>query len=256
MNDYAHIVVSRIDSISLIIKKRNERTSILNRPCFGLSFCREGELCYSFKGREYISNSGCAIFLPAGQSYHIFCRTAGSFPLINFSCTSECVPDEFLTLPISNLELFDHDFSKMSETIKSMSDCQYRLLSIFYSIMNRLTKESLSLVNIPEILRPGINYMQSHLNDPALSNTDLAKCCHISEVYFRRLFSEVFGMSPKQYILTKRVERSADLLMDQSLSIAEIASLCGFVTLYNYYRVFRRQMNCTPNEYRKANLLD
>lgn len=255
MNDYSHIIVSGIDSISLIKKKTDEITFISDRFCYGLSFCREGELHYWLDEKEYISDPKCAIFLPQGQSYKIISPTAGTFPLINFSCTGTCMPDEFLVLPIASLEPYDRDFEKMSDVIKTVSDCQFRLLSSFYAMMHRLTQDSLSFVDIPPILHPGINYLRNHLCDESLSNDELAKQCHISEVYFRKLFNEVFHVSPHQYIIDKRLERSVDLLKDPSLSIPDIASLCGFSTLCNFYRLFRLRMKCTPSEYRNRNKL-
>ncbi len=46
----------------------------------------------------------------------------------------------------------------------------------------------------------------------------LAKEATLSEFYFHRSFKNAFGISPHQYVLNKRLEKSVELLKDGILS--------------------------------------
>ena len=96
--------------------------------------------------------------------------------------------------------------------------------------------------------------IKSSYSDPALTNESLASECKISEVYFRKLFKEHFGISPKQYVIDVRLERARQLLTEGSVSLAQISEACGFTNQYHFSRIFKERVGLTPSEYRKKNL--
>ena len=58
------------------------------------------------------------------------------------------------------------------------------------------------------------------------------------------------GLTLGKYITAKRLERAQSLLKSNEYSIAEIAELCGIAD-YNYFsRLFKKQFNITPRDYR------
>jgi len=95
--------------------------------------------------------------------------------------------------------------------------------------------------------------MLEHFDDAALSNEILASQSGISEIYFRRLFKEMFGTTPKQYILELRIKKACKLLMESSSNISEIAEACGFSSVYHFCRAFKSITSLTPTEYSKQN---
>ena len=48
----------------------------------------------------------------------------------------------------------------------------------------------------------------------------LARAAHLSVVHFSREFSRVFGETPHQYLLTRRLERAAELLRNTDRTVA------------------------------------
>ncbi len=73
--------------------------------------------------------------------------------------------------------------------------------------------------------------------------------------YSRRSFyyewNSTFSVTPKQFLITARLERSQKLLISGKLPAAEIAAECGFSSLRYFYECFQKHCNCTPGEYRK-----
>jgi AraC-like DNA-binding protein len=60
---------------------------------------------------------------------------------------------------------------------------------------------------------------------------------NISTMYFSNAFKRVFNISPKQYILNKRLMESQRLLLETEMSVAEIAYAVGFDN-ENYFSEF------------------
>lgn len=69
--------------------------------------------------------------------------------------------------------------------------------------------------------------------------------------WFRKTFREVLGTSPGQYLLQLKMEKTGQMLLETSLTIAEIAARAGFESEFYFSRIFKKKMGYTPSEYRK-----
>ena len=78
---------------------------------------------------------------------------------------------------------------------------------------------------------------------------DIAHELHISEVYLRRLFKQDIGVSPKQYLLQKRIRKAASLLGTDYFSIADIAEQSGFNDPKYFSVAFKKMTGTSPSEY-------
>ncbi len=101
-----------------------------------------------------------------------------------------------------------------------------------------------------EQLRAVMQYIDEHLCSE-LSLEELAAEAHMSRSHFSSLFKQLNGLSPWDYIVSRRISRAATLLRTTSLSVTRIAVDCGFNTTANFNYAFRRQTNKTPTQYRK-----
>ena len=73
------------------------------------------------------------------------------------------------------------------------------------------------------IIAPAINVIQENFTDHTLAVSALAQLCGISEAYFRRLFLNKFGVSPKEYILSLRIDYAKQLLTSGQFSVSDTA---------------------------------
>ncbi|MDA9497767.1 helix-turn-helix domain-containing protein [Bradyrhizobium sp. CCBAU 11357] len=80
---------------------------------------------------------------------------------------------------------------------------------------------------------------------------ELANICNCSPVQFARKFHVHYGMRPHAFVLSRKVERACQYLRKDRLALKEIALLSGFSDQSHLNRIFRRQMNMTPAEYRR-----
>ncbi|MCM8532633.1 MAG: AraC family transcriptional regulator [Lentisphaeraceae bacterium] len=91
--------------------------------------------------------------------------------------------------------------------------------------------------------------------DANFSNERLAKEASMSVNGFARLFKQSTGLSPHQFIIKKKLNKSANLLSETSKSIEEISDICGFCNRTYFSRLFKREYNVGPGQYRKEVIL-
>ena len=71
----------------------------------------------------------------------------------------------------------------------------------------------------------------------------------MSEVYFRKLFKEEYGISPQKYIINLRMQYAKGLISTGYYSLNEVAYMSGY-TDYKYFSVeFKKSMGVSPSEY-------
>lgn len=101
-----------------------------------------------------------------------------------------------------------------------------------------------------EQLSAVMQYIDDHLFAD-LSLEELAAEAHMSRSHFSALFKQLNGLSPWDYIVSRRISHAANLLRTTSLPVTQIATDCGFNTTANFNYAFRRQTGKTPTQYRK-----
>lgn len=93
-------------------------------------------------------------------------------------------------------------------------------------------------------------YIDQHFKEP-LDLEQLAREAHMSKFYLSHAFKREYGVSPINYMLSRRLEESKYLLVETDLSIAQIAQLLGFSSLSYFSQIFRRTQSISPKEYRQ-----
>jgi AraC family transcriptional regulator len=97
-------------------------------------------------------------------------------------------------------------------------------------------------------------YIESHAAD-LLSLSDVADEVALSPFHFLRSFRQAIGVTPHQYLMRMRLIRAIALLRDTTLPVTEIAYQAGWADLSNFIRTFRRDVGCSPREFRSNRIL-
>jgi AraC-like DNA-binding protein len=80
----------------------------------------------------------------------------------------------------------------------------------------------------------------------------LARAAHLSSAHFSREFRRAFGETPHQYLLTRRLERAAELLRNTDHSVADICLDIGLRSVGSFTTSFTRTFGVSPAAYRAA----
>ena len=93
-------------------------------------------------------------------------------------------------------------------------------------------------------------WIAEHLGDD-LSVPALARRARMSPRNFARAFRREIGATPAAYVEAQRVEGARRLLETADLSVAEVATACGFGRVETMHRAFRRGVRVSPGQYRR-----
>lgn len=84
--------------------------------------------------------------------------------------------------------------------------------------------------------------------------SELAAIMNISTMYFSNYFKQVFHISPKQYILNKRLGESQRLLLESEMSVKEIAYAVGFENESYFSEFFSKKVGISALRFRNRDL--
>ena len=79
---------------------------------------------------------------------------------------------------------------------------------------------------------------------------DIAKRFSYSEYYLAHLFKEKVGVSIKQYIVMRKMERAAELLRKTNISVTDISEQLGFCSPHTFSQAFKKAFLISPSAFR------
>lgn len=101
----------------------------------------------------------------------------------------------------------------------------------------------------PASRRRLVDLIESQLAEPP-SLADLALAVGMRTAAFQKAFRASFGISPHQYVLTRRVER-AKTMLQRDVRLMDIALSLGFASHAHFSGTFRIRTGLTPSDWRR-----
>ena len=94
------------------------------------------------------------------------------------------------------------------------------------------------------------SYVEENYASPLLLS-DIAKQLNFSLPYISTLFRREVGMTFRDYLIRVRIEKGCHLLRSSDLTVREVAEQVGYTDPAFFYKSFRREMDMTPDDYRR-----
>jgi len=94
-------------------------------------------------------------------------------------------------------------------------------------------------------------WMDAHSHQP-VDLESAATEAGLSSFHFLRLFANVLGVTPHQYLVRSRLRHAARMLADGARSVTDVAYDVGFGDLSNFVRTFHRAAGVSPRSFRQA----
>ncbi len=99
---------------------------------------------------------------------------------------------------------------------------------------------------------PVIDLIDRRTGEPLLSSEELARAAHLSRCYFLSRFKQLFGVSPRQYQIKKRIELARVRLLQTADTVGHISTDLGFADAFHFSRQFRKCIGLSPRAFRAA----
>ncbi|UII19877.1 helix-turn-helix domain-containing protein [Fulvivirga ligni] len=118
--------------------------------------------------------------------------------------------------------------------------------------LNKIRKSCFSNDRQLETVIAVRNYIDNHF-DQELNLELLSHIRFTSKYHLLRLFKKYYGITPKQYLLIKRLEATKHYLR-QGMPVTEVCYAAGFDTPSSFSTLFRAKIGVSPAEYQKEQL--
>jgi AraC-like DNA-binding protein len=149
-------------------------------------------------------------------------------------------------------------FNQMFQASHHESSKDMRLLSSLYTFLaiigDTLEPETTNHIasNMKEhYINQAMGYIEANYSH-SIKIEDLAKELNLNRKYMSKLFKELVGMTPQNYLVRFRMNKACNLMKNTSLHIGEIALSVGYPDQLLFSRMFKSTIGIAPTQYRKS----
>lgn len=180
---------------------------------------------------------------------------------LNFQQLKEMAKDleyDFNVLPIKPpLKVF---FSSLAHYLEIGANCEHlhaiKLTEMFLCLRYFYRKEELAALFAPMLYKKhDFRYLVLENYERAASIQELVEFAHMSKTVFFKKFKEEFGVSAKQWVLAKKVQRIEYMALEPDMTVKKLMVAFDFDSLSAFQRFCKQYMGCSPAELigRKSN---
>lgn len=205
-----------------------------------------GETCIDGKKYKY-SQGSIAVMLSGSvhnevhlsDSHILFFRIRNSEPIIHSGVYN---PNNFSVLHKLALQIYNEiRFPRYGFDSLISAKCEELIILLTRQI---LSFQSSSLDNMMQYIK---NNCCGKIDIKALAEKN-----GMGYETMRHTFKKVYGISPYNFVIYHRLQKSTDLLSSTNKSCTEIAFECGFSDSAQFSKMFKNQFGISPNQYRKS----
>lgn len=274
MNIWSKQIRLEIDNASHSVLDKRWNTSFQQKKYRLLPFSRlylpkEGMGLAQYNGRDYVLRPGRMLLIPAFADAYLSCDKYLEKYWVHFNAYEEKTLIDIFSffpdcmeydIPPEKLQMYLGLFQHMIE-ILSGNDISSELITFtthsLLSIMLEPFFHKLAGNESPDILPllfKVIVYMQHNLANP-INMKELGRIAGKHPNYLSRIFRNLMGLPPIQYMKLLRYQTACRLLYTENLTIGEIAERTGYANVSSFSKMFRRYTGMSPRAVRKHRIL-
>lgn len=178
---------------------------------------------------------------------------------IHFHTDSMLIPNNITVSEKEPIILQDTVDKSLETIVRLMANIHYQQISNERAIVTSLYNSAMQLLiglmsakRIDPVIQQIQNSLIASFSDPEINIANLLANYGYSSDYLRKRFREETGMTIMDYLTRLRIDYAKQLLSQRKilqLSIAEIASMCGYYDVHYFSRVFHKATNMTPKNF-------
>lgn len=256
MFQLSHVTVKSVNAIYRVRCKEQTIARHAHRNVDILLLSLKGKVILQQGRRKRIVNQTNLGLLPHDTVYKIIVEEGSECILIEF--VSEGLnlqrPDVFqLRDPVNIREkIIEAEKAWTRQSIGYTLQCYEVVYGALSDLSFGIAKVTAKAKKI-DLIIPSIEYMEEHFADHRISNELMAKQSDISVVYFRKLFTSAYKVSPMKHVQNLRMSKAKELLQSGLMNVTEIAKVTGFSSIYSFSKTFKTSCGCSPMKYRPDN---
>ncbi|TMP28486.1 AraC family transcriptional regulator [Pseudoalteromonas rubra] len=99
-------------------------------------------------------------------------------------------------------------------------------------------------------LNAGRDYIADRFQGP-LCLSDIARSSYMSPYHFLRVFKDMYGETPNEFLVRLRIEQAKKMLITENFSVSEVCEQVGYASLGSFSSLFAKQVGMAPTSYRR-----
>lgn len=147
---------------------------------------------------------------------------------------------------------------EMLYIINHKDDSPFHLIGHLYLFIDSFVKSS-AITQISKsnnlrdfYIKEALSFIEQNFQND-ITVEEIAACCGLNRSYFGKIFHEVLGKSPQEFLISYRMTKATELLKLTSLSIAEVGSAVGYSNQLHFSRAFKKIYGISPRQWRNEN---
>lgn len=147
---------------------------------------------------------------------------------------------------------------EMLYIINHKDDSPFHLIGHLYLFIDSFVKSS-AITQISKsnnlrdfYIKEALSFIEQNFQND-ITVEEIAACCGLNRSYFGKIFHEVLGKSPQEFLISYRMTKATELLKLTSLSIAEVGSAVGYSNQLHFSRAFKKINGISPRQWRNEN---
>ncbi len=219
-----------------------------DRTFDALSFRIEADTIIEYKNKQIQLTDDSICFFPAVVNYT---RIANKDKLVvvhfkTYNYQSNEIEDFSPTNPQKYRLLFEEILHCWNA--KELS-YKHEASSILNQIFAELYKDNKKIKDPDSKIYRSIQYIEENCYKKDFSLATAARKSYISETYFRKLFKIEYGISPKEYVIRRRLKYATSLIMSGYYTLQNISEMCGYNDYKHFSVEFKKIIGVSPSKY-------
>jgi AraC-like DNA-binding protein len=124
--------------------------------------------------------------------------------------------------------------------------------TFFEQEVERLIKEHALPEHHYAYIRQSKAFMEKHYGEK-IELHEIAAAAFMSRFHYIRIFQQVYGRTPRQYLRDLRIEKAKELLKEGH-SVARVCFDVGYESIPTFSKVFKRGTGYSPKAYQELNI--
>lgn len=266
-NIYPHISDASISSLFYIYNYATLQIrypyslSVSSIDSFLILYTTSGQGTLHYNEQQYLLSPNCIAFIDCSLGFHIELCNSSNWTYERLYLNSknlnyyfnEFYSDNIPVLSFHNPTGIKAAFSKLADYLIRINFNEIVCSMLIDSLLTNLVveKQTYNKCEQPPTYILLIRELFDHKYEQNYSLDQLAKQFKISKYTLSRNFDRFVGMSPIEYLISRRITIAKQLLLETELTINEVAAKIGISNPTHFINLFRKRVGVTPLQYRK-----
>lgn len=223
-----------------------------------LLFVRSGALRVQYGGQTYQAKKGDIVLLDCDRPHRYAAEQQVEFLYLHFdgcnahALVQEATADGPLLQRADTVAVGEQLYALIRSYRKHGIENEAEDSLHIYQLLMQLAMPQQGVAQRDAPISRTVQYIRGHVGEN-ITLHELADMAHLSDCHYSHAFKQQTGFSPSEYIINTRLEKAKMLLLQTTMSVADIAYEVGYESGSSLSNLFLRKVGCSPREYRRSN---